>query len=177
MNSLKEALADFAESQHALLTAVANSDAKRRRYFRNRPPPWRTPTSHIPPKRAVMYEPTTHELTAYTAATLRVKLQAYEAAYDGMKTPFTPNEAHLVIDTGASISITNCKSDFTTPVDPVQPATLKGIASGLSIEGIGSVQYSFLTDDGTMQDLTLHSVIRSEMFSAPFVPTSPSGMY
>jgi hypothetical protein len=76
-----------------------------------------------------------------------------------MKTPFTPNEAHIVVDTGASITITNCKLDFTTTVDPVQPATLKGIASGLSIKGIGDVWYSFLNDDGTMQDILLHNVL------------------
>jgi hypothetical protein len=159
MNSLKTALADFAASQHALLMAVAKHDANHRCYLRNRSPPWCIPMSHRPPKVAIMYEPMMHELTAFTAATLRAKMLAYEAAYDGMKTPFTPNEAHIVVDTGASISITNCKSDFTTAVDPVQPATLKGFASGLTIEGIGSVQYSFLTDDGTMQDVILRNVL------------------
>ncbi len=86
-------------------------------------------------------------------------MHAYEAVCDSMQTPFTPNESHIVIDTGTSITVTNCKMDSTTAIDPVQPAQLKGIASGLSIEGIGSIQYSFLTDDGSVQDVILHSVL------------------
>lgn len=93
------------------------------------------------------------------ARNMREQLCAYEADYDGMQTPFTPNETHIIIDTGASITITDCKTDFVTAIDPVQPAQLKGIASGLAIEGIGSVHYSFLADDGSVQDVTLHNVL------------------
>jgi hypothetical protein len=66
-----------------------------------------------------------------------------EAVRDGFKTPFTPNEVHIVVDTGASISITNCKSDFMTATDPVQVAQSQGIALHLAIEGIGTFNIVF----------------------------------
>jgi len=61
---------------------------------------------------------------------------------------FLPNTKMLIVDTGASISITYDLKDFTTPIHPVQPTTLKGIASGLAVKGIGSVHYQFCPTDG-----------------------------
>ncbi len=68
------------------------------------------------------------------AACLCAQLQVFQATGDGFKTSFTPNEHKIIIDTGASISITNCKEDFMDDICPVQKATLQGIASSLSIK-------------------------------------------
>jgi hypothetical protein len=159
MDSFKAALQDFEASQGTLLSALARRDASRRRLLRNKKPPWRRLSSNKIPTLARHFQPLTYGMSLTEARKMREQLCAYEANYDGMKTPFTPNETHIVIDTGASITITNCKTDFMTTIDPVQPAQLKGIASGLTIEGIGSVNYSFLADDGSVQDVTLHNVL------------------
>jgi hypothetical protein len=52
-------------------------------------------------------------------------------------------EMCFVIDTGASITITNCSSDFHGPVKPVKPTQLQGIANGLLVQGTGSTVYRF----------------------------------
>jgi hypothetical protein len=93
------------------------------------------------------------------AVEIRKQITAYEASNEGLPTPMTPNEVQIIIDTGASISITNTKSDFITDITRVQPSTLKGIASGLSIEGIGSVAYTFKNDNGRYQEIILDNVL------------------
>jgi len=72
----------------------------------------------------------------------------------------------LILDTGASISISPSTSDFIGPIRNVQLATLQGIASGLSIEGIGTVQYTVLVDDGTEHILNIPRTL--------YIPACPS---
>ncbi len=48
----------------------------------------------------------------HAACSLWNKIAAYQAVGEGMITPLTPDETHIIIDTGASISITNEKEDF-----------------------------------------------------------------
>lgn len=63
--------------------------------------------------------------------------------------------APLNIDTGASVTITPFKSDFVSTIKPVQKVKIQGIASGLDIEGIGNLSYSFYNNDGNLQTLYL----------------------
>jgi len=72
---------------------------------------------------------------------------------------FTPDERSFIIDTGASITITNSLTDYPTAPRPVQTTTLKGFASGLTIKGIGTVTYTFLADDNTSISVHLHNVL------------------
>jgi len=67
----------------------------------------------------------------------------------GFPEAFLPTTVMLIVDTGASISITPSLSDFVSPPTPVQPTFLKGIASGLQVRGIGTVSYTFQSDDDT----------------------------
>jgi hypothetical protein len=67
---------------------------------------------------------------------------------------FLPTTIMLIIDTGASISISNNKADFIEPSIPVQPTLLQGIASGLTVQGIGTVQYTFTDETGS--NVTVH---------------------
>jgi hypothetical protein len=76
------------------------------------------------------------------------------------------NVISLILDTGASISVSNCIADFVTPIRPVQHTTLQGIAAGLAIKGLGTVQYSVLNDTGGLVTLTIPEVL--------FVPDCPS---
>ena len=53
----------------------------------------------------------------------------------------TPDEIRLVVDSGSSCTISNCLDDFISPPTRAQPRELKGIGSGLQIQGIGTVRY------------------------------------
>jgi len=65
----------------------------------------------------------------------------------------------FIIDTRASISITNDAKDFISSVRSVQPTLLKGIASSLEVKGIGSARYTFMLLDGTHNTVTLRNVL------------------
>jgi hypothetical protein len=67
----------------------------------------------------------------------------------GFPEAFLPTTVMLIVDTGASISITPSLPDFVSPPTPVQPTFLKGIASGLQVRGIGIASYTFQSDDDT----------------------------
>jgi hypothetical protein len=80
-------------------------------------------------------------------------------------TRFIAKSIPLILDTGASIGITSTKSDFILPITPVQNTTLKGIASGLSIHGIGTVSYHILDDAKRPLKIIIPGVL--------YVPDSP----
>jgi hypothetical protein len=84
-------------------------------------------------------------------------ITAFEASYRGSPTPISPDMVPIIIDTGASITITPYKTDFISDIRPVQRLEIKGIASGLSVEGYGTVSYSFYADDGSLQTLHISS--------------------
>jgi len=50
----------------------------------------------------------------------------------------------LIIDTGASINIPPFQTDSINTICPMQPTTVKGIVSGLFVEGIVHIRYEFL---------------------------------
>jgi len=62
----------------------------------------------------------------------------------------------VVIDTGASISISPYDTDFISRIHPVQNVTLNGIASGLPVAIIGTIQYHFINDKKETQTITLN---------------------
>jgi hypothetical protein len=107
-----------------------------------------------PPKLPTLYEPET-EMNPVTSKEKLVLLVAFEAMFHDAKTPLTPDMVPLIIDTGASISISPNKSDFISPVKPVQKVHIKGIASGLQVEGNGNLSYTFYNDDGEEQTILL----------------------
>ena len=72
----------------------------------------------------------------------------------------------LLFDTGASVSCTFNRHDFISPIRPVQPMTIQGIASSLTVKGIGTVQYTLPTTTGTTTSIIIHDVL--------FVPDCPS---
>ncbi len=47
------------------------------------------------------------------------------------------------------------KTDFISPIKPVQSVEIKGIASGLQVCGYGDVSYTFCNDNNELQTLTL----------------------
>lgn len=64
----------------------------------------------------------------------------FQATYQDSPTPLMPDMVPIIINTEASISISPYASNFIGHIRPVQRVTLKGIASGLPVAGIGNIQ-------------------------------------
>lgn len=111
-----------------------------------------------PPVIPKQYEPITPSIGENNKEQL-VLLAAFEATYQDSKTPLSPDMVPLILDTGASISISPYKTDFITPIKPVQQVKIKGIASGLNVEGIGDISYTFFNDNGEKQKLLLQGCL------------------
>ena len=67
--------------------------------------------------------------------------------------------SHFIIDPGASLTITNCATDFLKPPTLVKHMSLQGIASGLHMEGLGTATYSFWADNQSIQQVILNQCI------------------
>jgi hypothetical protein len=61
----------------------------------------------------------------------------------------------LVIDTGASVTVTPYVTDFTSVITPVQSVEIKGIAEGLQVHGTGTVSYKYYNDAGNLVTLDI----------------------
>jgi hypothetical protein len=103
-------------------------------------------------------------LPAEQAVTLWQELVTFLSHPVATLVSFTPDERTFIIDTGASITITNSISDFSEPPQPVKPTTLKGIASGLSVQGIGTERYSFMAEEETIELLLMNVMYRNVRF-------------
>jgi hypothetical protein len=75
--------------------------------------------------------------------------------------PFAVGSASICVDTGASASISNCRDDFVS-LKPITNLNLKGIATGLPIAGIGTLNWNISTDSG--------SIIALQLCNALYVP-------
>jgi hypothetical protein len=114
----------------------------------------RTRSSNILPRIIPTDTPLTNS-TVFQNKERLLQLAAFEATYYNNLTPISPDMVPLVIDTGASITVTPYSTDFISPIRPVQSIEIKGIASGLQVKGYGEVCYHFYNDAGELQKLTL----------------------
>lgn len=110
------------------------------------------------PRIVPTYPPQTPSTTIPNKECL-LQLAAFEATYYNNITPISPDMVPLVIDTGASITVTPYSTDFISPIRPIQSVEIKGIASGLQVKGYGDVRYSFHNDAGELQSLTLQNCL------------------
>ena len=62
---------------------------------------------------------------------------------------------HVVWDSGASMCITNNKSDFVGSIEPIQNAKGNGLNSHLQLEGVGTVCWSMLDTAENIHDIKL----------------------
>jgi len=74
-------------------------------------------------------------------------------------TAITPDKKLFVIDTGASVTLTNSTADFVSPPQLVQHTELKGITAGLKVKWIGTAVYTFQSDNGLRFDIALPNVL------------------
>ena len=63
-------------------------------------------------------------------------------------TAITSDDFMVILNSGCTCAISFNKHDFVGPICPVQFIELKGIASGLSVQGVGQVQWTFLNEQG-----------------------------
>ena len=60
------------------------------------------------------------------------------------------NTYNIVWDSGASMCITNNKTDFVRPIAPIKNAKVDGINSHMKLEGVGTVCWSILDSSGNI---------------------------
>ena len=77
----------------------------------------------------------------------KVVLQHPTACISEMKNDDTFS---IIWDSGASMCISGDKQDFVGKITPVKNAVVKGIVSGLKIEGTGRVRWSVLDTEGKL---------------------------
>jgi hypothetical protein len=106
--------------------------------------------------------PATHcepSSTSTQSPTIPLSYSLLASGTETFPTTFLPTTALLIVDTGASVSISHELSDFISPPRPVQPSTLQGIASGLTVDGIGTAAYTFSTAIGEQTTVTLPNTL------------------
>jgi hypothetical protein len=155
MDDLNHALEEFRTLQRSILSG--RSFNQRPRHYNHAQRVAERP-HHRVPRYATHYQPQC-PISIATSNGIYQQIHAYSACATGLPISFTPDEVHFIIDTGASITITFDEQDFDSPVHPVQPTTLKGIASGLSVKGIGDATYSFTTSKGDKIQVTLKNTL------------------
>ena len=80
-------------------------------------------------------------------------------------TTITSDDFMVVLDSGCTCVISFDKHDFVGPIGPVQFIELKGIASGLSVQGVSQVQWTFLNEQGQ------HVCLQITCLYVPAAPT------
>jgi hypothetical protein len=120
----------------------------------------------IGPAQAVPIIPTQYQPIAPAAFAVvpTTNLYALQSTLD--RKQVLSKSTTLIIDTGASIGVSPCSADFITLIKPIQQTTLQGIASGLTIKGIGTAQYIVPDDTGTPIVVTIPGTL--------YVPECPS---
>jgi hypothetical protein len=82
------------------------------------------------------------------------------AVYAGISADAKPDCFPVIWDTGASLSISHEAGDFVSEVrPPPTPLVLKGLAKGLNIVGVGTVEWLVSSQDGTPRLLCLDAYL------------------
>jgi hypothetical protein len=87
-------------------------------------------------------------------AAIKSAAKALPKHHRGMKSALLPDDDDLsdylpiIIDSGASISITPVLSDFIGPITPLPRQTVKGLNHVIKIEGIGRVRWRIVDSNG-----------------------------
>jgi hypothetical protein len=159
MKRLSDALGDFVSSNRKDTTVRANTSHRSPPRHYNHIRKQRARASSNIPSYAVHYPATPNGSLSEPATHAPNFIGLLADPDNALPVTFLPTTAILVVDTGASVTITPDKADFIQAPRPVQPTTLQGIASGLSVQGIGTVSYTFHTDKGTPVTVLLPNVL------------------
>ena len=69
-------------------------------------------------------------------------------AFSEGTTAIMSDDFMVVLDSGCTCAISFNKDDFAGPIHLVQFVELKGIASGLSVQGVEQAHWTFLNEQG-----------------------------
>lgn len=95
-----------------------------------------------------------------------LKTYAFAARAAGTDTvPFDVDSFDIAMDNCASRTMTFCPSDFITPIVDADVKSVTGAGGGVSVQGMGDVQYSVVDDDGMY-----HSLVIKDTLYVPSVP-------
>jgi len=82
---------------------------------------------------------------------LAVHTQALLATFDSDSVP-------IIVDTGATVTLTNNKTDFLSYTPYAIPRMVQGISEGLTLEGHGTASWPVVNDQGSVVSLIVHNV-------------------
>jgi len=158
VSSLQSALATHISLFGAVADRAVHKTRSLSEHQKDRSDPYSSSEAHMSlVHHSTHYMPMTN-LPSEEASALRKEIVAYlvDSASQAL---FTVEHKCFIIDTGASVTITNCASDYAVPPRKVHPTHLQGIASGLLVQGIGTATYHFRDDKGAEICLELNNVL------------------
>jgi hypothetical protein len=160
--ALEAYLSNTTSSVNNLLLSPPTSPRRKKKRTGPYTPRLTQPAAAPPPRYAPSFPPPDASL-ANTPSQPSTTLHLLQATL--RQEPFPSTSIPLILDMGASVSVSNDRADFVGPIHRVQNTTLQGIASGLPIEGIGTVAYTISTSEGTPLQVMIPNVL--------FVPNCP----
>ena len=80
----------------------------------------------------------------------------------------------VIVDTGATITITPFLTNFMTPLTTTEGAVLQDLTKGLSIKGSGHVRWCLTSDDGDNMTLTIAAFYVPQSWTMSFDSPKPS---
>ena len=101
------------------------------------------------------YNSTAQVLPFWQAQVYQAMLFALHTNYSEGTAPVTSDDLHVVLDSGCTCAISFDWHDFVGLICLVQFVELKGITSRLQVEGIRTVNWMFLNDDGSCVTILL----------------------
>ncbi|MGH7954553.1 MAG: hypothetical protein ACREOZ_01180, partial [Gloeomargaritales cyanobacterium] len=103
----------------------------------------------------------------------KTEMMQLRSMFLGDKTNQNSAGFNVIVDSGASIPVTPCRKDFKGELKaPPKDLTLKGISSGLPVQGIGILTWYFVDDMGIIQKIETEGLYVPEMTTRLFSPQS-----
>ena len=85
-------------------------------------------------------------------------LHALAGTLENTKVSFADSHT-VVLDAGASITLSPYLDDFIGDMQPMQDANIQGIGSGLAAKGIGTARFQLRSRDGSIATLEMHDCL------------------
>jgi len=161
LTTLENSIQEYLTTQAGPTSPSASPIRKKKRLSKYTPRVIQPPTQSSP--RPVLHFSPLEGDDGALPAFPRPTYHAMQAAL--CQNTFPSTALPLILDTGASVSVSHDRADFVGPLQRVQHTTLQGIASGLPIEGVGTVLYTCRDIAGNLVKLTIPGVL--------YVPSCP----
>ena len=150
-------ISDFCKHCHALLNLTKPSRKGRRCRLHGKRKIASTAQQHCKrdvPRPVPSYNPHA-QVNIPHAIQIRDEILDMMGHHCAFLAPLTSDDSLLILDSGCSIAITPNINDFIDGTYKPQDCTVSGIGSGLSAEGIGTIQWSLTDTNGQITTLEL----------------------